>query len=161
MRQLFILRKEFTTEHNIPVTNRKGDIQYTIKRIGEGEKESYTILDYLNNEVLHVNSEFQDGQIKVGVWTEEKCLFTVKQTHNSLDEAYQIMDSMLDIYGDWRTLDFDINSGYRKVAKVRNRWISFGDALELTVFEKSSEVISLGILVALESICQKDYMSSR
>lgn len=68
---------------------------------------------------------------------EGKTRFIIEQVVTTLS-----LQEQTDLYlvGDWKSLSFDLMKGYRKLAKVRPKWMAFGSSsYEMTIFEEAYE----------------------
>lgn len=156
MRQLFMLKKKFVVDGDCFITNRSGDVLYTVERLTASPRSTYIIYNDKQEEVVRVNSDDSNVASELNVLIDGDYKFIVEETTSSDTPTYKIAGEELSVYDNWSKMNFDIMNGYRKVAKVRNRWVSPGDSYELTIFEEDCELESIGLLVLLESIQQNE-----
>lgn len=152
MRQLFMLKEDYTNETKREIITRNGDKEYTVECLNDSGLHCYTVYNNQLKEVVRVEKNISSSLPALDVIVNDEVLFTVEQSESPLMMAFQITGKDLEVHDDWWSMDFDIMSGYRKVSKVRNRWTALGDAYELTVFEKASEPETIGLMLALDSI---------
>lgn len=152
MRQLFMLKEDYTNETKREIITRNGDKEYTVECLNDSGLHCYTVYNNQLKEVVRVEKNISSSLPALDVIVNDEVLFTVEQSESPLMMAFQITGKELEVHDDWWSMDFDIMSGYRKVSKVRNRWTALGDAYELTVFEKASEPETIGLMLALDSI---------
>jgi len=147
-----MLKDDYTNENKKEIITRNGDTVYTVECLDDSGLHCYTVFNNKLEEVVRVEKHIGSSTSCLDVIVKDEVLFTVEQSASPLMMAFQIKGKDLEVHDDWWSMDFDIMSGYRKVSKVRNRWTALGDAYELTVFEKSSEPETIGLMLALESI---------
>lgn len=152
MRQLFMLKEDYTNENKREIITREGDKVYTIECFDDNGLACYSVYNNKQEEIVRVEKHIGSTFPCLDVVVDERIAFTVEQSESISKMSFQITSDDLEVYDDWWSMDFDIMSGYRKVSKVRNRWTGLGDAYEITVFEKSSEPETIGLMLALDSV---------
>lgn len=152
MRQLFMLKDDYTNENKREIITRNGDKIYTIECFEDDGLTCYNVYDGRREEIARVERHIGSTLPCLDVVVGERIIFTVAQSESISKMSFQIISDDLEVHDDWWSMDFDVMSGYRKVSKVRNRWTALGDAYEVTVFEKSNEAETIGLMLALDSV---------
>ncbi|MGX4687071.1 hypothetical protein JNUCC83_09230 [Vagococcus sp. JNUCC 83] len=152
MRQLFMLKEDYTNENTREIITRNGDKVYSINCFDDNGLSCYSVCNNKREEVVRVERHIGTTLPCLDVIVDDKVSFTVEQSPSISSMTFNITSDDLEVFDDWWSMDFDVMSGYRKVSKVRNRWTALGDAYEMTVFEKANEAQTVGLMLALDSM---------
>ena len=152
MRQLFMLKEDYTNENTREIITRNGDKVYSINYFDDNGLSCYSVCNNKREEVVRVERHIGTTLPCLDVIVDDKVSFTVEQSPSISSMTFNITSDDLEVFDDWWSMDFDVMSGYRKVSKVRNRWTALGDAYEMTVFEKANEAQTVGLMLALDSM---------
>ena len=152
MRQLFMLKEDYTNENTREIITRNGDKVYSINCFDDNGLSCYSVCNNKREEVVRVEKHVGTTFPCLDVIVDDKVSFTVEQSPSISSMTFNITSDDLEVFDDWWSMDFDIMSGYRKVSKVRNRWTALGDAYEMTIFEKTNEAQTVGLMLALDSM---------
>jgi len=152
MRQLFLLKEDYTNETKREIITRDGEKIYTVECFDDSGVNCYVVSNTQFEEIVRVEKHIGSNLPCLDVIVKDEVIFTIEQSPSPLMMSFQITGKDLEVHDDWWSMDFDIMSGYRKVSKVRNRWTALGDAYEITVFEKACEPETIGLMLALDSI---------
>lgn len=153
MRQLFMRQRVFSIGDSCVIKDRSGNDVYEVA-VPEGKNiKGMTVFDNDRNPVITIKRKSLNVFPKIVIEVGNQEVFVIEKRLNS---DYRIISQGIAIYDDWRKMDFDVMAGYRKVAKVRKRWVYPGDSYELTIFEKENELALVGLLIAFEMIKKMD-----
>jgi len=147
-----MLKEDYTNENQKEIITRNGDKVYSVDSFNDNGLTCYRVSNTKQEEIARVEKHVGTTLPCLDVIVNERIIFTVEQSESLSMMSFKITSEDFEVYDDWWSMDFDIMSGYRKVSKVRNRWTGLGDAYEITVFEKSSEPETIGLMLALDSV---------
>ena len=146
MKQFFMGLNSSDGKGEMVIKDRRGVERYAVT-FGELE-ELLLITDFTKKSVVLVKQKNEDNQFKIISGGKE--LFSVKVSEEGTELHGISKDLTID--GDLLEMKFDVMFGYRKVGKVRKRWVSSEDAYELTVFEDDREKTLIGVLAVLNYV---------
>ncbi|MGO2083506.1 hypothetical protein [Vagococcus sp.] len=143
MRQLYLQKSviSYTDEH--PIVNRSKEAQYSLRASKKGTMNEITIHNQKRQQVATIEVEENFGKRQGIISVEGQKQFFIEQVVTTLSLQEQ---TELYLVGDWKSLSFDLMKGYRKLAKVRPKWMPFGSSsYEMTIFEEvyEPEIVSL------------------
>lgn len=148
MKQFLMKQRVSGKKDTIIIKDRRGEETYTVAST-ELEDDVLLMISNLKKEpVVLVKQEKKGNQSKFVVQSNNQDIFLIETDEDRLLMTASSED--LTISGDLLAMKFDVMYGYRKVGKVRKRWISSEDAYELTVFETDREKALVGLLAVLD-----------
>ncbi len=148
MKQLFMKQMVSKGKSKFSIKNRRGEGMYTVV---VDESDNDTLLQIVGADresVLFVKQNLLDDTWRFSIESDDKIEFVLKHEAGLLDfvdhsEELSVNGNMLDMH-------FDVMLGYRKVGKIRKRWISTENSYELTVFEEDREAALIGLMAVLD-----------
>lgn len=146
MRHIIVNESLFDANDEAVLTDRNGKEAYFIEGNLESESNKLTVLDIERNPVvvLDIDTNAQLNTIDINVGKKKKMsLSEMSQTE------YELECEHLDVDGELSAMSFDVLNGYRKVGKLRKRWINRGPSYELTIFEEENELALVGLVTGL------------
>lgn len=146
MKQFFMGQNSSGGKEKMVIKDRRGEERYTVS-LG-GLEGLLLITDSTKRSVVLVKQKNEDNQFKI--ISDGKELFSIVADEKR-NQLYGVSRD-LTIDGDLLEMKFDVMFGYRKVGKIRKRWISSENAYELTVFEDDREKTLIGVLAILNYV---------
>lgn len=147
MKQLFMKQEVSVDKENYTIKDRRGEELYTVILNGLEVGEFLSISNHHEESVLLVRQNRENELIKFIVYSSNQELLSIE--YNKETNECRTTNSDLAIIGDLLEMTFDIMYGYRKVGKVRKRWVASEDAYELTVFEMDREFEIIGLATVM------------
>ncbi|HCM89550.1 MULTISPECIES: hypothetical protein [Vagococcus] len=150
MKRLIMKQGETSIHELVTIVNQKGKDEYNLSMSSVKKTPRITITHVSKTSEATVNEIRLETVERFVIEVDRKVIFIIEKEKNSKD--YIVKSDKMFIEGDLNKMSFDIMLGYRKVAKVRERWISIGESYELTVFEHENEVALVALLATLDFV---------
>lgn len=156
MHQLYIKQKVLSLSEHFDVTDANGLPRYTVQGSFMAIPKRFQILDASGNEISTIVQKTFSimpyfsvlmGGAEVAHITKQVSLFRAK---------YLIDAQGLEVNGDWWDMNFTITQNGREVARVAQRWVSWGDSYEVTVVDAGLEPLIVAIVVAIDRVKESD-----
>ncbi|MEG0285894.1 MULTISPECIES: hypothetical protein [Vagococcus] len=146
MKQFFMEQSGSENKEKFIIKDRRGEETYTVI-LNDLEEEHLLISDFKKNPVVLVKQKKGNDQSQFAVLLDGETAFYIEKDETT--SKLTASSDELTIDGDLLDMTFDVMFGYRKVGKIRKRWITSNDAYELTVFEDDRETALIGLLAVL------------
>ncbi len=147
MKQLFMKQMVSNGKDNYIIKDRRGEEQYTVT-LNDLEVEDFiSISNHHKEPVLLVKQDGENELKKFVVSSDMKEILTIE--FNDITKECKATSDELAIVGDLLEMTFDVMYGYRKVGKVRKRWVATEDTYEMTIFESDRENAIIGLATVL------------
>ncbi|MGO3731806.1 MAG: LURP-one-related/scramblase family protein [Vagococcus sp.] len=156
MKQLFMKQKVFSLGEKFTIQDRAGDDVYVVEGSFMKVPKTFVVYDIDNRPTVKITKKMLSLLPKFCVEVEGEEVFAIEKRLTAIKSKYVVEGNGLTIQGDWWDMNFDVMRGYRKVAKVRKRWISWGDSYELTIFETENEAALIGLIAAIDFVKQQE-----
>ncbi|MBO0429469.1 hypothetical protein JZO82_09870 [Vagococcus fluvialis] len=155
MKQLFMKQLVSSGKDNYTIKDRRGKELYTVTLDDLEVGDFISISNCRKEPVLLVKQDEENELKKFVVYSDNQELIAVE--FNDLTKECTAMSNELAIIGDLLEMTFDVMYGYRKVGKVRKRWVSSEDTYEMTIFEsdRESEIIGLATVLGFAQYYKK------
>lgn len=134
------------------VTNRKEEDVYGISVNSIDNELFITIHNPAHEQVAVVTNKHSKDDFQFSVAADNEKVFTIEKRLSPVTSDYVVTGDKLHLDSDFFDMSFNIMFGYRKVAKVRNRWTTRGESYEITVFEDENEAAIVGLVSVLDFI---------
>lgn len=149
MKQLIMKQGETSIRETTTVVNRKGKEEYTVIISSEKDTPKITVKT-IGKEIVAVVKEVEMGaEEKYIIEVDNEVVFNVEKEMLTHGSNYIVESKEMHTEGYLSKMSFEIMLGYRKVAKVRKRWIATEDSYELTIFEPENELSLVALLSLL------------
>lgn len=149
MRQLFVKNDDFSLEKPFSFFNRPGDAEYHLEQYEDDDTAYLVLLNEKKEMIGKVSKENTKGATKyVGMTGVGEELFLLRQEKTDTSNGFVFSSPVFELCGQWWEFNYDVMYGYRKVAKVRKRWVHWGPSHEITLFEEQSELFTLLLVAA-------------
>lgn len=148
MKQFFMEQMVSSEKESIIIKNRRGEETYTVTSNELEDEASLLISNFKKEPIVLVKQERIGSQNKFVVQSDNKDVFLIETDEKTLGLKASSGDLTID--GDLLAMKFDVLFGYRKVGKVRQRWVFSENTYELTVFETDREKSLIGLLAVLD-----------
>ncbi|MBO0476558.1 hypothetical protein DOK76_05715 [Vagococcus sp. DIV0080] len=157
MRQLFMKQMVSGEKDNFTIKDRRGEEVYTVAFDETDSDTLFSISNHGQQPVVLIKEDEESCQKRYCIHSEGQEIFIV-EADETLVECRAISDE-LSINGDMLSMTFDVMYGYRKVGKIRKRWIPSENSYELTIFESDREGVLLGLMACLDftMCCPSNY----
>lgn len=150
MKQLIMKKGETSIHEMVTIVNRKEKDEYTLSMSSVKKTPRITITTADKMSEAIVNEVKLEMSKRFVIEYDDKVVFVIDKEKNSTDCI--IKSDKMFIEGDLNKMSFDIMLGYRKIAKIRERWVSMGDSYELTIFEPENEIALVALLAILDFV---------
>ncbi|MGX7023933.1 LURP-one-related/scramblase family protein [Vagococcus hydrophili] len=152
MKQLIMKQGETSIRETTTVVNRKGKEEYTVIISSEKDTPKITVKT-IGKEIVAVVKEVEMGaEEKYIIEVDNEVVFNVEKEMLTHGSNYIVESKEMHTEGYLSKMSFEIMLGYRKVAKVRKRWIATEDSYELTIFEPENELSLVALLSLLDFV---------
>lgn len=148
MKQLFMKQLVSSEKDNYEIKDRRGKKLYTVVLNDLEVTDFINISNIDKKEVLLVKLDRNNEIKNFVVYSDNQELIAINFNH--LTKECLVNSNELAISGDLLEMTFDIMFGYRKVGKVRKRWVSSEDTYEITIFESDRELDIIGLVTVLD-----------
>ena len=149
MRQLFVKDDDFSLEKPFSFFNRPGDAEYHLEQYQDNGTAYLVLLNQKKEMIGKVSKETAKGRPRyVGMTSVGEELFLLRQEKTDELEGFVFSSPVFELCGQWWECNYDVMYGYRKVAKIRKRWVHWGLSREITLFEEQSELFTLLLVAA-------------
>lgn len=148
MRQLFMKQLVSKESDNFIINDRRGKEIYTVSVDESNDNNLLSITDSFKEEVVFVKQIKENDVTSFIIHSGEEELLVIEADKKTSD--CEITSRDLTINGKLSDMNFDLMFGYRKVGKVRKRWVSSEDAYELTIFESDREIALVALVAVLD-----------
>lgn len=148
MRQLYLQKGMVNFVSAKTIVDRNKEKNYVISSVTNNNNQELCVHDNQNNKIASVEIKENLGNREGMLVVENQNLFLLEQVVTTLS-----LQEQTDLYlvGDWKELSFDLMKGYRKLGKVRPKWMAFGSSsCEITVFEEQYETILVSTVSAID-----------
>lgn len=167
MRRLYIKQKVFSIGERFTVTDEAGNAIYFIEGSFMRLPKTFRIIDaQFGNEVALVTKKTLSWLPHFDVSVNGATVATIDKEFTLLKPKYRLDAQGLSVEGDWWDMNFRVYragaGGVRAgvVAEVAQRWLSWGDAYEVTVHEDAFETLAVAVVVAIDAVKEDQNDSS-
>lgn len=152
MKQLIMKQGETSIRETVTVVNRKGKEEYTVLMSTKENTPKITIKTVGKDNCAVVSEIGVENSERYVIKVNGKEMFIIEKEIPTISSKYIVKSEVMFIEGDLCGMSFDIMLGYRKIAKIRERWVSMGDSYELTIFEPENEIALVALLAILDFV---------
>ncbi|VDG19406.1 hypothetical protein [Lactobacillus acidipiscis] [Lactiplantibacillus mudanjiangensis] len=156
MRQLYINQKIFSLRDKFAVIDAAQQPVYQV--IGSLFKipKHFDILDQHEKVVATVTNQPFTLLPKLQLTIDGRQAATIKKQFTLFKPRYSIDALGMTITGDFWDMNFDVRQGSHVVGTVAKKWLSFGDQYELTINDYDSELLLVGLVIAIDYVKQQE-----
>ena len=148
--KLYIKQKVFSLTSRFTVKDENGDDRYFV------EGEFFSLRGRLH--ILNAQGE-EIGQIYSRLWTflprfileiggEE--IAEIVNEFSLFRPVYSLENTDLRVEGDFWAHEYSLYDGDRNIMNIHKEWFTWGDSYELDILDPKYELISLGIVLAID-----------
>lgn len=145
-------RKVSNPSETFTVTNRNEEDVYGVSVDSIDNELFITIHNPVHEQVAVVTNNRSEEFFRFTVEVDNEKVFTIEKRLSPVASNYVVTGDKLNLDDDFFDMSFNIMLGYRKVAKLRNRWTTRGESYEITVFEDENEPAIIGLVSILDFI---------
>lgn len=139
-------------KNRLSIKERRGDELYSVTINNSDHNLLLSVANSNQEAIVHVKQKTAETLSEIVVQNENEPLFIIEAKKNSNLLNVFPTNHELSFSGSLPNMRFDLLNGYRKVGKVRKRWVSSEDMYELTIFEPDCESDLIGLVSALDFI---------
>lgn len=139
-------------KNKLSIKERRGGEIYSITVSNSDQNLLLSVANSNQEAIVHVKQKTAETPSEIIVQTESKPLFLIGSEKNLESLNVIPTNHELILTGSLPDMSFDMLLGYRKVGKVRKRWVSSENMYELTIFEQDFEPDLIGLVSALDFI---------
>ena len=154
--KLYINQKLFSLGQNFDVLDEYGESKYHVR----GELFSFGrklhVLDCNECEVAFVQQRMMTFLPKFDVFVGDSHVATIEKEISFIRASYKISESSVRVVGDLFHYDYDILDDGQPVAHIHKKLMSWGDSFELDCEEGSDVLLSLAIVLAIDTCMDAD-----
>ncbi|MGY3765679.1 hypothetical protein ACWOAH_03885 [Vagococcus vulneris] len=149
MKQLYVKKGLFENKE-ILVMNRNEDIEYNLILTPLASGAKVDIFNKQNQSVAVITASMVSSGISIDVTANGNAMAKIDFKKNRNMEYRDLVEmDDLTVINDWQSYKFELLRGYRKVAKVRPKWMEWGSTYELTIFEDEYTDAAIGMIVGM------------
>lgn len=148
-------------KNKLSIKERRGDELYSVTINNSDQPLLLSVANSNQEAIVHVKQKTAETLSEIVVQNENEPLFLIETQKNSDLLNVFPTNHELSFSGSLPNMRFDLLNGYRKVGKVRKRWVSSEDMYELTIFESDCESDLIGLVSALDFIIYNEKKASK
>ncbi|WP_010288828.1 LURP-one-related/scramblase family protein [Kurthia massiliensis] len=122
--------------------------------------KTFTILNASREEVAHITKKVLSLLPKFHVDVNGKEVLTIKKEFSMFKSRYTIVDTDIEMRGNWWDMDFTVFYQGEQVGEVHKKWLSWGDSYEISIHEPSFEIMIIALVVAIDCVKSDDAAAS-
>ncbi|AQP53535.1 hypothetical protein CBF34_00260 [Vagococcus penaei] len=149
MKQLYV-KKMLFEDKDIVVLNRNEEAEYYMTLNTVPDAVSINVYNMTNDLVSTIESTITPSQMDVTVYTNNMEIATLSYVDGEKNHTGNLVEKNdLTVIDDWKNFKFELLKGYRKVSKVRPKWMLWAPSYELTIFEEEYTDASVGMITGI------------
>lgn len=122
--------------------------------------KTFTVFNALREEVAHITKKVFSLLPKFDVDVNGNNVLTIKKEFSMFKSRYTIVNTDIEMRGNWWDMDFIVFYQGEQVGEVHKRWLSWGDGYEISVNEPSFEMVMIALVVAIDCVKSDDAAAS-
>jgi uncharacterized protein YxjI len=114
-----------------------------------------TIFDAAGNEVAEIRQKVMSFLPKYHVETGNGLVLEIKKCFTFFRPKYSVEPFGWTVHGDFFNHDYDVMEGDALVARVAKRWLSWGDAYEISISPAADEAAALATVLVIDACLEQ------
>lgn len=160
MNRLYMKQNLFSLSGKFTVKDMSEQDVYFVEGSFLKIPKTFTILNASREEVAHITKKVLSLLPKFHVDVNGKEVLTIKKEFSMFKSRYTIVDTDIEMRGNWWDMDFTVFYQGEQVGEVHKKWLSWGDSYEISIHEPSFEIMIIALVVAIDCVKSDDAAAS-
>ncbi|SEO12490.1 Uncharacterized protein YxjI [Amphibacillus marinus] len=160
MSRLYMKQKVFSLGGRFTVKDDQEMDKYYVEGSFLKIPKTFTILDRDQREVALITKKVFSFLPKFFVDVDGEEIITIQKEFSFFRARYHIAGVGVEVQGDFWNKRFDVVSNGDYVARVNEKWFTWGDTYEIDVQDESYEHIVIALVVAIDFVKQEERNAS-
>lgn len=160
MNRLYMKQSLFSLSGKFTVKDMSEQDVYFVEGSFLKIPKTFTILNTSREEVAHITKKVLSLLPKFHVDVNGKEVLTIKKEFSMFKSRYTIVDTDIEMRGNWWDMDFTVFYQGEQVGEVHKKWLSWGDSYEISINEPSFEIMMIALVVAIDCVKSDDAAAS-
>lgn len=160
MNRLYMKQSLFSLSGKFTVKDMSEQDVYFVEGSFLKIPKTFTILNTSREEVAHITKKVLSLLPKFHVDVNGKEVLTIKKEFSMFKSRYTIVDTDIEMRGNWWDMDFTVFYQGEQVGEVHKKWLSWGDSYEISIHEPSFEIMMIALVVAIDCVKSDDAAAS-
>lgn len=152
MRQLYIKQKVFTIGEKFTVYDQMEQAQYFVEGSFMQIPKNFTIYNRRNEEIAKITKKVFSWMPKFYVDIRNNPQIMIEKELTFFKARYQISAEDITVNGDWWDMEFEICRRGRPIARISQKWFTWGDTYEVNVLDESLEELIISLVIAIDCV---------
>ncbi|MDH6364217.1 uncharacterized protein YxjI [Enterococcus sp. PF1-24] len=152
MRKLYMKQKVFSLSERFTIKDELENDLYYIEGSFFQIPKSFQVTDVAGNEIGTVVKKTFSWMPRFFVNVQGKEEVVIQKEFTFFKDRYQITGENLAIHGDFWDKNFEVFQGNLQVARVVEKWFTWGDTYEIEILQDDLEHLLICFVVALDYV---------
>lgn len=154
MSHLYIKQKVFALSERFAITDADQQPRYLVSGTFMAIPKRFTITDAHDTVVAEITKTVFSLLPTFTVSVAGRPIATIRKEFTFFKPRYRIDSTGITVSGDWWDLNFAVLLDDREIARIRKKWLSWGDTYEVAIEDDSLEVLVVALVVAIDRVMQ-------
>ena len=152
MQRLYIKQRVFSVTERYTVTDGTGELRYQVSGSFMSIPKRFIITNVNGDQVAELEKKVFSFLPRFYVSVDGTRMASIVKEFSFLKPRYRIEAEGLSVRGDWWDMNFSVFCGGTQLAEIHQRWLSWGDSYEITVFDDAYETLVVALVIAIDKV---------
>ena len=151
----YMKQRVFSWRDKFHICDEEGNEKYYVEGAAFSIGKRLTMFDATGNEVAEIRQKVMSFLPKYYVQLANGVTLEIKKHFTFFRPKYGVEPFGWTVQGDFFNHDYDILMGDALVARVAKRWLTWGDAYEISVGPAADEVAALATVLVIDACLEQ------
>ncbi len=158
--KLYIKQKVFSLTSKFTVKDEHGEDRYFIEGEFLSLRGMLHIMNSRGEEIGRIYSRLMTFLQRFVLEINGKEVAEIVKKISLFRPKYELEGTSLHIEGDFWAHEYSLYDGNRNIMNIHKEWFTWGDSYELDILDPEYELISLGIVLAIDTAIARESAAS-